>query len=52
MNKEEGSDKEPFSVPPSIPLLLLFISYLFKKIFIVEIFYQNNFLEFGWLLLQ
>lgn len=29
MNKEEGSDKEPFSVPPSIPLLLLFISYLF-----------------------
>lgn len=31
MNKEEGSDKEPFSVPPSIPLLLLFISYLFLK---------------------
>lgn len=29
MNKEEGSYKEPFSVPPSIPLLLLFISYLF-----------------------
>lgn len=53
MDKEEGSDKEPFSVPPSIPLLLLFISYLFLKKFIVEIlFYQNNFLEIGWLLLQ